>query len=636
MLRKMSKRAISLFLSAVIASSMFTCCTFLLSAEDPADDTVSVYEKFTWSPMRGVTATNGDTVTETTTEKDVPIADAKASTIKSIENFWNEDGTVTSYKVTTATTVTANTGGETATVTTTVTKVPYVIENPAFENGKYFKFGIYSDRDDNTRGYHYATVLTPWQIMSNTYYGNSFTSAQDVTKNNQHTITLAENVQNVSGSYYLTMNQVAEMKDTVMFRVQQYNEMALTFVAPEDGVYSASGIISKIRTGGLSEADNLVQFYLAKIDKNGIEHMMSETANVPSHSVASADIPNVKIKLKAGEMLVLRTDNNKGYLGKIFLENYLVTKWDYAEGKNKSNVTVNYGYQNHNFMNVYGESYALTDTNFDNKLLWDVEAIRLSNVKTTALDQIAVEETADFNKLYDDENTNGIKIVAQKTGFCRPGADKHYFGPGLRYEKATGDIYAAVAIDRITSAQDKNQYYRYGLRFTFTVPEDGYVVLTGCTDVAESTNSSTIKYRNREKYGIIKKGTEAIEYKTGWIAEYDEKTGSRTLINDIGKLEKGDKIVLEIANGSQGYYTYSQEQYTKVNSLNVALTTENTAADINGDFKCDASDYAYIRKYLLETFTAKDKTIFDVNGDTEADIRDLVAMKKADSGNTAE
>lgn len=181
MLRKMSKRAISLFLSAVIASSMFTCCKFLLSAEDPEDDTVSVYERFTWSPMRGVTATKGDTVTDTTTKENVPIGDAKASTIKSIENVWNEDGTVTCYQVTTATTVTANTDGETATVTTTVTKVPYVFENPAFENGKYFKFGIYSDRDNNTRGYHYATVLTPRQIYSNTKYGKSFGSAQDKT-----------------------------------------------------------------------------------------------------------------------------------------------------------------------------------------------------------------------------------------------------------------------------------------------------------------------------------------------------------------------------------------------------------------------------------------------------------------------
>lgn len=635
MLRKMSKRAISLFLSAVIASSMFTCCKFLLSAEEPAEDTVSVYERFTWSPMRGVTATKGDTVTDTTTKENVPIGDAKASTIKSIENVWNEDGTVTCYQVTTATTVTANTDGKTATVTTTVTKVPYVFENPAFENGKYFKFGIYSDRDNNTRGYHYATVLTPRQIYSNTKYGKSFGSASDKTQNNQHKITLEKSVQNVSGSYYLIMNQEALMKDTVIFRVQQHNEMALTFVAPEDGVYSASGIISMVKTSGNADENNAVQFYLAKIDKNGIEHMMSETANVPLKTNTPADIPNVKIKLKAGEMLVLRTDNNKDYVGKIFVENYLVTKWDYTEGEKKSTVTVNYGYQNHNFMNVYGESYALTDTNFDNKLLWDVEAIRLSNVKTTELDQIAVEETAVFNKLYDNDNTDGIKIVAQNTVFCRPGADKHYFGPGLRYEKATGDIYAAVAIDRITSTHDNSKYYRYGLRFTFTVPEDGDVVLTGCTDVAESTNLKTIKYRNREKYGIIKAGTEAIEYKTDWITEYDKNTGRRTLINDIGKLEKGDKIVLEIANASTGYTNF-QEQYTKVNSLNVALTTENTAADINGDFRCDASDYAYIRKYLLEAFTAKDKTIFDVNGDSEADIRDLVAMKKADSGNTTE
>lgn len=630
MLRKMSKRAISLFLSAVIASSMFTCCKFLLSAEDPADDTVSVYERFTWSPMRGVTATQGVTVKDTNTTENVPIADAKASTINSIENVLNEDGTVTCYQVTKATTVTANTDGETATVTTTVTKVPYVFENPAFENGKYFKFGIYSDRDNNTRGYHYATVLTPRQIYSKTKYGNSFSSANNVTLNNQHVITLAETVQNVIGSYYLIMNQEALMKDTVIFRVQQYNEMALTFVAPEDGVYSASGIISMVKTSGNADENNAVQFYLAKIDKNGIEHMMSETANVPLKTNAPADIPNVKIKLKAGEMLVLRTDNNKNYVGKVFVENYLITKWDYAEGKNKSNVTVNYGYQNHNFMNVYGESYALTDTNFDNKLLWDVEAIRLTPT-TEKVDEIAVEAKADFNKLYDNAKTGGIKIVAQTTGFCRPGANLHYYGSSLRYEKTTGDIYASVARDFITTST--GPWYKFGTRFTFTVPEDGYVVLTGGTDVADTLNAY-MKYRNKERYGIIKAGNDEIEYKTGWTAEYTSSS-NRNLTYDIGELKAGDKIVLEIGNNHH-QTSSAQYEYTTVNSLNVALTTENTAADINGDFKCDASDYAYIRKYLLEAFTAKDKTIFDVNGDNEADIRDLVAMKKADSGNTAE
>jgi len=623
------KCALSLILAVVMTIAMFTCCAFSVSAEDAT--TTPLYEGYTWSPMRGVTAVVGETTTTTETIDDMPIDEANAlkATEYSVEKVENSDGTVTGIKVTTTNTVTANEDGTTATVVKNIKKVPTVIENPAVENGDVFKFGIYSDRE-NLKGYFYVSELNPFEIYPIGDYGGGFgiPGSGNVTLNSQHTIKLADGDNNVSKSFYMTMSQIEAMKDVVAFGVRQYNGMALSFVAPENGVYSASGLLSKVTNHATKYpyADDNVVFYVAKLDENGIEHSLSETAIIPIQGENSASIPNAKVELKKGEMLVIRTVNNTSFVGKVFVENFLVTKWDYVEAENKSTVTVNYDYQNHNELTINGEDFALSGSPCAS--LWDAKKARFD------ADTDDLVATTDFNQLYEDGN--GLKKLWNDDGtFRTEGRNDVKCSSGIIFT-ADGNIKADVDYRYLTQ-DGTNTYYKYGLQFEFTVPEDGDVVLTG----GRNNNTSGVLI---ERVGIKKAGSDTVEYGIYYNTDGGmEYKGARGIWNysyvtstayyrthKLGKLNAGDKIIYEISIDRKTAGTWDR---VFLDTLNVAITTSNSIADFNGDFKADATDATYLRKVLLRKVEPVDRAMFNITGeDNVVDVRDLVRIKKLLAG----
>lgn len=619
------KHALSLTLAVVMAVTMFACCTFSVSAEDTTADAFVPYEGYTWSPMRGVTYTKGTATTENVVKENVPLAEAEAlaaktgNATKTIEMVDNGDGTVTGYKVTTTHTYVANEDGETATVTSTIKKEPHTFVNPLEENSN-FKFGIYSDRDDATRGVWYATDYNAYQIYATGYAAN-VGSAGNVHSNIQHKINIIPDdtpfINNVTKSFYATETQTASMKNVLIYGIRQYNELYLEFTAPSAGVYTASGIISKIKSNNATVAEGVVDFYLAKVDENGVEHTVSEIANLPDHITNTTDIPDVKVKLKAGEKLVLRTDNNVDFVGKVFVENYLVTKWDYAEAEDKSTVTTNYSYKNHSVFNVYGENYAISDSNYET--LWTAKAAKYQ----TELDELdATTPTKDFGILKNNAvYANGEPFGAPATGGSQ--------NAGIWYDTATGSLTAKLywGVPSNTTAE-----YRNGLQFTFTVPEDGNVVLTGAS---KSSGDNTIA-----RVGVKKKDSDEVVYGLyyvkGGTAYNDKVTGARGVWSqlryagttnyrehNLGKLEAGDVIYYEMC-----MFDGSGQKAHDLSTLNVAITTSNSAADFNGDFKADATDATYLRKVLLRKVEPVDLLMFNITEDEVVDIRDLVRIKK--------
>lgn len=614
MFSKKINRTFSLVMAIVMAVSMFACCAVTASAEDAT----SPYAGYTWSPMRGVGTVAGETTNTTETITDMSLAEAQAlkATEYSIESVENEDGTVTGIKVTTTNTVTPNDDGETATVVKKIKKEATIIDNPTVVNGDAFKFGIYSDRQNDTKGYHYVSKLNPWVIYSANNYANGFSipGSGNLTLNNQHTITLEEDVLNVKNSFYLTMSQIDDMKNVVIFRVQQYNEMALSFVAPEDGVYSAVGLISKVRTAGNAEAEGIVNYYLAKIDINGVEHAVTEKANVPTHASGATSIPNNKVELKAGEMLVVRTDNDVNYVGKVFLENFLVTKWEYSVAEDKTSITTKYNYKNNNFMSIYGENYDITkDNNF--APLWTAEAVRFS------LDRTQVLDTIPFDGLHTTDSM--VRAYVKNSAFTSQ--VRQDYGAAITY-KSDGTIWAKADIRPLNG-----ENFRYGSRFTFTVPEDGNIELIGGLD-----NGSNIFV---ERVGIIKAGSAEIEYikyhsyagnKVEWIG-CKHSADQLYRIYKLGDFKAGDKIVYELthtyANPSNNF------ERVRLDHLSVNITTSNTYADITGDFKADATDVSYMRKFVISKIaTLTDEAVFDITGDGVSDLKDLVRIKRVLAG----
>lgn len=619
-----SKHALSLILAVVMVFTAFACCAFSASAEDAGAETFVPYEGYTWSPLKGVTYTKGIATTTTEVTENVPLAEAEALAVitgnaaKTIETVDNGDGTVTAYKVTSAYTYAVNEDGTTATVTGTITKEPHTFVN-ALEKNSNFKFGIYSDRKDVTKGVWYATEYQGFQILSGGYNGNPG-SASNVHNNSQHKINIipddTPNIQNVTKSFYAIETQTAAMKDVLIFGIRQYNELYLEFTAPSDGVYTASGAISKMKSNNTTVAEGIVNFYLAKVDENGVEHALSENANLPDQVTNTANVPNVKAKLKAGEKLVLRTDNNVDFVGKVFVENYLVTKWDYAEAEDKSTVTTNYSYKNHNFYNVYGENYTLSDKNFET--LWNVKAAKYQ----LELDELdATTPTKEFTILKNNAvYANGAPFASPATGGTQ--------NSGIWFDAATGALTAKMYWGTGTDKVER----RNGLQFTFTMPEDGKVVLTGATSIKDDTIA---------RIGIKKKGSDEVVYSmyySGGTPYNDKVTGERGVwsqlrfvtgtnyrTHNIGELEAGDVIYYEMCAFAAG------QKSSDLSTLNVAITTSNSPVDVNGDFKGNAADIAYLRKVLLRKVEPVDKAIFNITGDEEGlvDIRDLVRIKKA-------
>ena len=580
-LSKMFKKTVSLLLAL---SMVFTVMSgMVLSAEETteesaAEETISIYDNYAWSPLKGVTATAGAAFTETSTatvdnneDGSVP-TDTSKNTVETIDNG---DGTSTGYKIVTKVAYTDN-GDGTSIATTTVTKSPTVFVN-SWEKNSNFKLGVYSDRSGANGGVMYAEKFSAYQIYSDNY-GNNFSTAKNTHLNRQHKITVINDGSSLysqtKNSYYVTETENAAMRNSLIFRAQQKNEMWLEFTAPADGIYTTSGSICKVRTSGITDTD-AVKYFFIKIDENGKSHTVSSIQNIPDYSKKS-DIPNVNVQLKAGERLVLRTDNDLYYIGKIFVEDYLVTKWDYTTSEEGADVTVNYNYQNQNFMNVYGENYTINSTNFDSALLWNVKAARFD---PSTNDLIA---TADFNKLSSD-GAGYNRLYVSDSSFRSEDSANASKGSALT-NRADGSIMAKADYRYLTEIENEasvNNYYKYGLQFTFTVPEDGKAVLVG----GRNNNTSGVII---ERVGIKKAGSDDIVYgvyydtsggtkfqSTRGIWNYSYYTSNQMQrTHTIGKVEAGDRIVYEISLDRTTSGTWER---LYLDTLAVKLTTTEKA-----------------------------------------------------------
>jgi len=625
MYAKKLKSALSLTLAIIMAAAMFACCAFSVSAEDATEATFVPFKGYTWAPMLDVTYAKGTTTTETVVKENVPLEEAQAlaaltgNATKTIETVDNGDGTVTGNKVTTTHTYVANDDGETATVTTTIKKEPHTFVNPLDENAD-FKFGIYSDRDDKTRGVWYATDYQAFQIYASGYGGNVGT-AGNKHSNTQHKINVipdeTNHIENVTRSFYSTETQTAGMENVVIFGIRQYNELYLEFTAPSAGVYTASGIVSKIQNTNAAVADGVVEFYLAKVDENGVEHAVSEIANLPDHITNTANVPDVKVELKAGEKLVLRTDNDVNFVGKVFVKDYIVTKWDYSEAEDKSTVTTNYGYQNHSVFNVYGANYSIGDSNYET--LWTVRAAKFQN----ELDELdATTPTREFGIL----KNNAVYANGQPFGAPATGGSQN---AGIWYDTTTGSHTAKLYWGVPSNA---TATYRNGLQFTFTMPEDGSVVLTGASKASGDNTIARVGIKKKDSDEVVY----GLYYVKGGTAYNDKVTGVRGVWSqlryagttnyrehNLGELEAGDVIYYEMC-----MFDGAGQKAHDLSTLNVAITTSNSVADFNGDFKADATDVTYLRRVLLRAVDPVDRLMFNITEDEVVNLRDLVRIKK--------
>ena len=640
------KHALSLTLAVVMAVTMFACCTFSVSAEDTTADAFVPYEGYTWSPLRGFSATESGTVKKTTTEPSVQITEdmplGNMVETKFIETTENADGTLTGSAVRKRVTYTDN-GDGTASVSTEKTTFKssvFTKLNPTVGNTA-FKFGIYSDREC-CNAVLYAEDFKPYSL-----HPTAVGSASVPESNTRHTFeanadsvckNFASNepVDNVyaahlKNSFYATQSQFSDMQNTLMFIFRGYNEMYLEFTAPEDGIYTVSGDIYHTRYSGAAASEENLSYYFVKIDENGIRHRINDKNNISVGSDNAEALDNIKVKLKAGEQLVLISDHletikDENYIGNIYLKDYLVTKWDYAEAEDKSTVTTSYNYKNHNFMSVYGENYDIAnDNNFET--LWIAEAARFS------LDRTQVFDTVPFNTLFKDDN-RAIAYVSNTPTFFNEITDVTH-GTTINY-KSDGTIWARADVCPLDEKNvDENgeettvtNNYRYGHRLTFTVPEDGDVQLIGGLDNGSGNF--------RERVGIIKAGTSEIEYlkyhsysgnKVEWVTCLSSSANKIYYREyNLGDLAAGDKIVYELTH-NYGSWSNNFER-VRLDHLTVNITTSNSAADFNGDFKADATDASYLRKVLLRKVEPVDLLMFNITEDKVVDIRDLVRIKK--------
>jgi len=626
------KHALSITLAVIMAVTTFACCAFSVSAEDTQTETFVPYEGYTWSPLKGVTATAGTTTTETKTTENVPLEEAErlaaitGNKANSVVTLDNGDGTVTANKVTTTHTYVANDDGATATVTTTIKKTPTVLVNPIEENSN-FRFGIYSDRNNESKGVHYVSEYKAYSIFDfNDNYNPNMGSAGNTHNNTVHTLNFVSDgtpaTDKVDLSYYLLKSQELSMKNTLMYRIHPYGGMWLEFVAPEDGVYSASGNISQTSSAVVEE---YVKFYLIKVDENGAEHALTDATNVPDHTTATADIPAEKVALKAGEKLVLRTVNNisDGYVAKAFVE-YLVTRWDYTEAEDSSTVTVNYGYQNQTFYNVYGANYALSDPK--QKTLWNVKAAKY---------QLDVDELDTTTPTIDFNLVKNNAVFASGAPFASPATGGSQ-NPGVWYDPATGNVTAKLYWGEGTDKIERKN----GLQFTFTMPEDGNVVLTGATAVGDNTIARVgIKKKgsNEVVYGLyyVKGGTDYKDKVTGVRGNWSQLRYAGTTNyreHTLGQLEAGDVIYYEMCM----FAGKNSQKSHDLSTLSVAITSSNSEIDFNGDFKMNATDAAYLRKVIIKNVIPRDVMMFNITEDDKVDIRDLVRIKKLLAGITVE
>lgn len=611
---KTLKRTLAIVLTLIMAITMFAG---VVSAEDAVAEEV-VDTSYTWTPYKGVSVYASTKTTETNTENvETATAPAKSSKYEDLGTVDNGDGTVTTSILFTTVTVSDNGDGTTAVTTKKETETT-VAENPAYINDE-FSYKIFSNRT-NALGFVDCTDFKAKQVYSDSKEAG-YLSATNKTWNNESKASpvMPEDdngryhyATDKGGSFYTFAQKTTTKADSVMYVSRANNDMWLEFTAPSEGVYSASGLLSEHYIAGGGK-DDQVDYKFVKVDLNGNNIALTAYMDVADRTATAAEkkLAAVKVKLEKGEKLVITTHQlTAGGVRKVFLDGYAVTKLDYSEADDNSTVTTNYSYKNYNYEKIYGDSFATSlPKNYEN--VWEVNAARFCIDNTiNANKNLVLKDTVEL-----DTYSNGTLSTA-KSAWCDYSVP---IAPNIIYDSVNDILKTGVA----TYRDSEGNMYSYGLQLIFTVPEDGNAVLTAPEYFLG--NNMTVRY------GVKKTDGEDVEYFAPIAASSGKKqmwyqfNATKKVTFDISDLKAGDKIYVEITTDNNT--ANNSGRYASLNSLNVALTTENTPADVTGDFKADATDATFMRKHLLRKLTGKAADL-DITGNGTVDIRDYVRLKK--------
>ena len=616
------KRTLASVLALIMTVTMFAAS---VSAEEAVteDETEEVVDtSYTWTLYKDYVAPTSVTTTADPVITTVDSAEAPtAGTTYSQSTINNNDGTAT-HTLTKTVIAVADNGDGTTEVTTTVTDTVTVYDLMQ-ENNPAIDLKIYSSRV-NAIGFLNCNTFEANTIVNSNSTSYRSTTNPDLSKNDGYKINI-DNIEydngrygfvynNGNGSFYIGTED-ASARERLMYLARPYNDMWVEFTAPTDGIYTAQGYISQ-HTHNNYPTD--VTYNYVKIDSNG--NQINLTAELPiavnsTATLAEKDMVDVKVELKKGEKLALTTFTSAA-VNKIFLDSYAITKLDYTEAVDKSTVTTNYYYKNYNYEKIYGDTFATSlSKNYEN--VWDMNAVRFFNTNSSNVvvpaSGITLNGTTDLDKYADGILVNG------STAWCENTTINNGNNSYIEYNSTEDTLVA-----RTSNRRCNGVIYNYGFQFIFTVPEDGDAVIT----VPAYISGGNMAVRR----GVLKAGSTDVVYEapltsTG-IAQMWETLKADPKIYNMTDLKAGDKIYIEVVNDNT---SYGSNRLCNLNTLSVALTTESSPVDVTGDFKADATDAIFMRRYLLKKLTAEAEAL-DVTGDGIADIRDLVKLKKAIAG----
>lgn len=624
------KRALASVLTLIMAITMFAGT---VSAEDTVTEDTTTEEEvvdtsYTWTPYKNYSATKKSAVSNTFDETVAKDEAPAVGTTRSQQTVDNGDGTAT-YTLTTTVvnSVTENADGTTVTVNKTVTTQDTIHVLP-YEANPEFDFRIYSSRS-NAPGFLECIDFggnkinnggtTGGNVSANNILDNEEAAIYpvkpdddngrfaDVTKHNRGSFYTIHTTDYRQGQYITNA-----YRDRIMYITRAFNDMWLEFTAPSDGVYTISGYLGVHNITSVSG----VTYNFVKIDSLGNRINITEGKEIPLITATAEEraLADIKVKLEKGEKLALTTfQANDGAVGKIHLDGYMITKLDYSEAEDKSTVTTNYSYKNYNYEKVYGDNFSLElPKNYEK--VWDMNAIRyLANGASTATAALTVDSTTDLSYY----NSTTRTLANGSSAWCAN--TKASYEQYIKYDSVADTLTA-----RVTNRYANSVLYNYGFQFVFTVPEDGNAVLTAPSYIGGGTISI--------RYGVKKADATTVEYvaptsSSGEIIMWHTMSTQGNTFN-LNNLEVGDQIYLEITSSGTGN---GGSRTCYLDSLNIALTTDNSVADVTGDFKADATDAIFMRRHLLRSLTGKVEDL-DITGDGLADLRDLVKLKKAIAG----
>ncbi len=399
-------------------------------------------------------------------------------------------------------------------------------------------------------------------------------------------------------------------KNTILFTARQFTEMHLAFTAPSDGYYV-------LQAETYVDNSDLRSFYASKVD--------GETGVVTVLDGISLGAGMAGADLKAGDKIALNAKSGGG-AGTVTIYDMRVSKYATSTDLENNTITTNYSFMGSDPYNVYGQTRATGKGPlqmcgiFEDKL-WDYKA----TYRTTQTG-VTIEE-ADFAFPKAAEYLATMTSVGQ---FTTAIASTQYTRIDYTLDDAT---YGDGPIVTLKQADSKN----FGIRFYFTVPEDGNAKITGAYSPV-CDGSTKARYR----VGIIRKdgatGTSSITTTTvnnddGTVIEYvgsatsvppfkNMTTPADAVITNCGDVKAGDILVYEVWGHS------GTERYANLSTLGVAITSEKVEYDMNGDRDLNAYDATIIRRFLMGFFGVEGDLTYDISGDGVTDLKDLVSMKK--------